>query len=59
MLQTAEQDRYEGHKVLNRDQTQIITNIVLQNKKASLKRTRKPKDDGNLEERRLKKPLME
>ena len=49
MLQIAEEDRQERRKVLNRARAQIMTNIVIQNEKTSLKRTCNPKDDGNLE----------
>ena len=59
MLQTADKGRQERHKVLTRAQAQIMTNIVLQNKRASLKKTRNPKDDDNLEKMRSKKPLLE
>ena len=33
MLQTAEEDRQERRKVLNRARAQIMTNIVIQNEK--------------------------
>ena len=59
MLQTAEEDRQERRTVLNRAHAQIMTNLVLQNERTSLKRVRNPKDDDNLEERRPKKPLLE
>ena len=59
MLQTAEADRQERHKVLNRAQAQIMTNIVLQKEKTRIKTTRNAKYDDNLEERRPKKPLLE
>ena len=44
--------------MLNRAQAQIMTNIVLQNERFSLKRTRSPKDDDNPQEKRPKKPLL-
>ena len=58
-LETAEKGREERHKMLNRAQAQILTNVVLQNERSSLKRTRSPKDDDNPEKRRPKKPLLE
>ena len=58
-LETAEKGREERHKMLNRAEAQILTNIVLQNERSSLKRTRSPKDDDNPEERRPKKPLLQ
>ena len=51
MPQTAEKDGQERHNIA---QAQIMTNIVLQNERASLKRTRYQKNDDNLEDRRSK-----
>ena len=45
--------------VLNRAQAQIMTKIVRQNERVSLKRTRYTKDDENHEEWSAKKPLVE
>ena len=57
-LQTGVRDRQED-KVLNRAQAQIMTDIVLESERTSLKSTSNPKDDDKLEKRRAKKPLLD
>ena len=59
MVQAAENDRQERHNVRNRAQAQLVHKIVLQNEIANLKRARNLRDEDKLEERQLKKPLLE
>ena len=53
-LETAEKGREKRHKMLNRAQARILTNIVLLNERSSLKRTRSLNNDDYPEEKNHK-----